>query len=420
MDKTSRLDWSCSYSRGANGVGNAFSGTISQSNTRVGSKNPGWKKRLQDQLFTAAPYNCNFLEISKQEGSCGLHWFRNNQDASGHKFVEECWCYQSGTNFANSLGIPVDPFSSQDVSKAQATAYSHLLDRVRTEHSEMNAPLFLGELLETVRMIRRPAAGLLDGLRAYATATKRLAASTRTRRAFQKGLPALYLEMVFGWKPLMSDIHDIARTAGRILTDPIPLKRITSRVEVAPVTTVYTSSGLGPFDCKQNLVSRFYATKSVQCTAYLKETLTGPSAPLDRVRELSGFTLENFVPTVYNLIPYSFVIDYFSNLGDVISGACTDQSKVIGMVQSTRTQLLRQERLTFDAGGTIAAVGGFGHSPFGTTSGALELKVTKIERTIAGSIPVPDLQFVQPGGQQFLNLEALIAGMFSDVRPPRR
>jgi hypothetical protein len=42
-----------------------------------------------------------------------------------------------------------------------------------------------------------------------------------------------------------------------------------------------------------------------------------PSIPT--LRNL-GLDLSNFLPTVWELVPYSFVADYFSNIGDVVSG----------------------------------------------------------------------------------------------------
>jgi hypothetical protein len=34
---------------------------------------------------------------------------------------------------------------------------------------------------------------------------------------------------------------------------------------------------------------------------------------------LLGFRWEDFIPTVWELIPYSFLVDYFTNIGDVLS-----------------------------------------------------------------------------------------------------
>lgn len=54
-----------------------------------------------------------------------------------------------------------------------------------------------------------------------------------------------------------------------------------------------------------------------------------------RLQGLFGFNLEEFVPTVYELMPWSFLVDYFSNLGTVIETGCASQSMIKFALKTT-------------------------------------------------------------------------------------
>lgn len=415
MEKELRKYWYNTYTRGPNGVSSASSGTTVRANTRVGAPNPGWRKRVSDVNFVASAYTLDRFFLDLQGSACGLAWTRVN----GGK-VEECFTFFSGVNVNNSYGFPVDPFTTSESSAALATAQNRLLNKVRKEHSETNGLLILGELRETIHMIRHPFAGFVKICRNYASSLKRHARTARTRKAYVSGLSDLYLEAAFGWKPLMSDIDDLCRTAARIIVDRRPFLRVSSQVACEPRATSIAGTSIGPFDCQMKHTEKSLCEKSYKLIAFLDQSVGGPLSPLQRVMELSGFTVENFVPTIYNLVPFSFLLDYVSNLGDVISGACTAQSKVRGVVKTERTILQRFESFPFNAAATIAAVGGYNHRPYGATGGTIESKEVKLSRTISGLAEVPDLLLQIPGSNQFANVGALITGWFSGIRPPRR
>jgi hypothetical protein len=58
-------------------------------------------------------------------------------------------------------------------------------------------------------------------------------------------------------------------------------------------------------------------------------------------RELEnwGFSPDNFVPTIYNLIPWSFLVDYFSNIGDVIDAMSIRNVGLAWGCKTTRQQV---------------------------------------------------------------------------------
>jgi len=248
---------------------------------------------------------------------------------------------------------------------------------------------------------------------------KRRAVDSRTARQFLVGAADQYLELVFGWRPLISDVYSLAKTAARATVETRPLLRVTASSQAPPTSSIYQSV-VGPADCLQRYTSLAKGELSVQAIAYLKQSVQGPSQGLERILELSGFNLESFVPSVYNLIPWSFAVDYFSNLGDVISAATTCQSNVIGYVRSTRELTTREESYAFDFGRSKANVAGFDFVQHGADLGHLSYKRTTFNRVVGSSVPVPDLLLTLPGERQFANLAALVVGLFAGINPPRR
>lgn len=60
-----------------------------------------------------------------------------------------------------------------------------------------------------------------------------------------------------------------------------------------------------------------------------------------------GLTIQEFVPTVWELIPYSFVVDYFTNIGDVVNYAYSANLNWVYKSASFRqlTQIVKSQKL---------------------------------------------------------------------------
>lgn len=415
MDKTTRLDHLGTFQRGVNGASSSVGGTFLFQNSRSGSSNPGWKQKVAQRHFVASPYSRTSLSIESTHGSCGLYWKRKNAGKD-----EQCFTTFTGQNFASGQGIPSLQYSTGEKASALATAQSRLFDKLRHETSEANCMVSLGELRETIRMIKRPAMGFVRVLDAYSRSSKSLRDESRTRRAFLRGVVPLYLEAVFGWSPLVADIGALARVAARHMIGKPALTRISSTVTSPQKATPPYNTVVGPFDCQFRLSSVTTAELTTSAKAYIRTTVSGPISSIENLRLLGGFTFENFVPTAYELIPWSFVADYVSNLGDVISAATACQKDVIGYVSSTKETSSRFESVQFDSSKTIASVGGFDHRPFGVGGGNVKFSLVSFQRTVGGSIPVPDFQLAVPSGMQFTNLGFLALSVLADLQRNHR
>jgi hypothetical protein len=417
MDRETRKSVPLYFDRGLNGPSSGATYSTVFANTRSGTSNPRFREQIKMQVNASTGYTRSSCEMVSEQAACGMEWDRKN---GGN--VEHCFTHLRGSMGAvNSLGVPPLGYTTGDVTRAAATADSRLHDRVRETTTEMQGFVLLGELRETLRMFKRPLEGTRKIMDNYARAMKRRAVDSRTKRQFLNGLTDQYLEMVFGWRPVISDAYSIATTAARIVAERRPLTRLVSSFSGAPQSSIHQAR-VGPGDCLARQTSVTVGEMSVQSIAYLKDSVSGPAQGFQRILDLSGFNLENFVPSIYELIPFSFVADYVSNLGDVISAATTCQRNVIGYVRTTREVITRKETFSFDLAASAANVGGFNHRQVGSSAGYEEYKRVNFTRAAggAGSIPVPDLHLEVPGVAQATNMAALVIGYFSGINPPRR
>jgi len=312
---------------------------------KVGSAVKDWRKIVKAGDQAGSNYSRDsYVVIAKDPGFAVLHttdFTYEGQTTGPNHAYERVSGYAaiSGGRIAYSHG-------SYNASKVDGEALTRLYKKIRQESSHMNGLQFFGELREAIRMIKRPASALRDGLANYdRLLRKRKESVIKSRVPVAKKLniwkdviAGTWLESSFGWKPLIQDSKDIAETIGRIILPDENRTRVRSYQEED-----FPSESVGFTNTYNNSTAiRIAGVKDTQTTygvQYIVGLLMVPSGPtnsVDRMRRLSGLTLENFVPTLYELTPWSFLLDYFTNVGDIINSAFTNTANVKWQIRTTR------------------------------------------------------------------------------------
>jgi hypothetical protein len=185
--------------------------------------------------------------------------------------------------------------------------------------------IFLGELRET--------AGMLKG-RTLQFFSKIRRDFRRLKKSPAKALSALWLEVQFGWRPFINDIDNLKDA---IIAERSHRTRVSAIGKSSPksvVTTAMVGFGNGGYESMKT--SRTTTKSSTRVVGLL--SFDKLRAIYDDNRELSryGFDSSQFIPTLVELIPYSWLVDYFTNIGDIINASQVETRGLVYHVASTK------------------------------------------------------------------------------------
>lgn len=273
----------------------------------AGQNVPDWQRKIAEVLSATSDYSRSGVKIEKLGR---VQWDALHECPMGVKNVVSAAIEST----VNVLPAAAPPHSLS----AYEIALGNMLENANQLASPLKGGIFLGELDKTLNMIRRPASALRDSFSLYLNK----AFLIRRRRVRPlRVLADTYLEYLHGWRPLMYDIKaacqaykdleatsEYGRAFGKGSNSSSTVKKSTSVVYTSqPVFVDIETKTVTSSSCKFVGVCR-YAYDGIQ------------AAPATRLQRLAGFRWEEFVPTLWELLPYSWVVDYFTNVGTILNG----------------------------------------------------------------------------------------------------
>jgi hypothetical protein len=307
----------------------------------------------------------------------------------------------------NSL-IGVDPQYLPNLETAENAAKTNFINKVREQQTTFQGGVAAGELNETLRMLRSPVKSLRKGLSDYLSTLKKRKkqvkrVSPRKRlSAARKVLADTWLEYSFGWKPFLSDIDDLTYTLAN--------SQVSDDRKWQPINATGVDESFQPYSMQVGVGGGLCYGVDLSLLRHTKHQVTYRGSvslgnPVSRPWKAGNFT-NDFIPTVWELIPYSFLVDYFTNVGDVINAATLFHSN---LRWTARTQVeIRECEILHGQAGFYSGTGTSGSS-YGQLSGKQGFK--KIGRAPYEGSLVPSLEFTVPNTvNKWLNMAALASG----------
>jgi len=354
--------------------------------TRSGERLPHWKRVIAEGGNATTPLSATWdsLESAIMTGSTSILW--GNDPMYWHKSTI------NGDPLSNNRGpipcyAPIKSITSAD-NRARAKFYKQL----RSMAVQMSGPTFLGELGQTLHMLRRPAQALQDSLTGYLGALGKRKRSNP--KDWTKAISGSWLEYSFGWVPLLNDCKDAYKAYNRLGEKPrtqvISVGAVDSfdRIQEIAGTFLFGSAGYGD----NVVITSKNATFTEQVSVRYKGSVSAQAETTkwDNLA-LFGFTPSEFIPTAWELLPWSFLVDYFTNIGDILSAAVTDTSRVKFVNKTVRATTDYQATYEMDLKAMIALIGG-GTGQGGSNPVLVRTRRKTVTRSAGVGISLPTFQ----------------------------
>ncbi len=136
--------------------------------------------------------------------------------------------------------------------------------------------------------------------------------SSSVRRETIRQFSQIYLEFYFGWKPLVGDIYD----AIKVMDSPFNTFSVKSSAKgsIPDPFNVNTQGQDATYVTSEYLFGEYKQTVRLQADL----VITNPNLAM-----MESFGIANPLSIAWELVPFSFVVDWFVNVGDYL-GSLTD------------------------------------------------------------------------------------------------
>jgi hypothetical protein len=331
--------------------------------------------------------------------------------------------------FSGFASIPSIPLLQGVSTEASNKALSRILSQVRDQTKGFAAVTFLGELGDTVRQIRQPLTALRQGLAEYMGAVRRKTrrfprhrypSIAKQHQAVNKMVSGTYLEYTFGFQPLLNDCNDAVSALAKLVRRERPVRTL--------LVGRGTDEWKGGSGQDQQLANYFYFRRDEEVRYFVKRiyracytpTVQGLESvypPLDKAKAAFGFTWADFVPDVWNCLPWSFVLDYFANIGEILECGFTGRDNLTWCYQTDISRTLQKTECQLDVKKVAINAGTrLVYYVPGPHMGYVVVERTGITRTRGVTLPlIPTFTASLPGMKQGFNLAALLTQQ-SDIR----
>lgn len=390
---------------------------LSALNTADGFYNPSWKSQIRN----GSDATTSFSGIRKEYKT---DWFSAQWAGKWGGVIPGTWSIASERYYYGIIppGLPLMPSL---LSSVQTSVTNRCIAKFNAQVKQAQSSLLAGEVLhdlgKTLHSITHPLQSLKEYTVGYLTSLKKKKRFTPSKRMHQV-LADSYLEWRFGINPFLGDIAAGIVNLGKY------------RYPVTPVQASAHSDYFGDIVKAQFLLAtspiaspRFNYTAVVKArykvkykgavrTGSLEETANGAAGLAQDLRLYP----RDWLPTIWEVIPYSWVVDYFTNVGDIVNAYSVALADLTWGCKVT-VQEVRQQ---FDVDSMqpvfqdSPGINVFSYSQ-SMQGGSTSYSDRVTTRTKIGSNDlVPTLQLNVPlSSRPWENIAALIASKVKDVVP---
>lgn len=223
-------------------------------------------------------------------------------------------------------------------------ALTNTFARIRNAKSEVNGLAILGELHQTIGMLKSPLSSLRKGILSHMNTWSLRAGKLRrgvNPNVVKKMTADTYLEFVFGVMPFINDINGVIRAMSKNMNRPRRV-RFLGKGESKSTRILTGSNQTAGGYLRYRYEKVLTVTSSTRYfIGYAVPTVNVPLSRLDAL----GLNLESLAPAMWEVLPWSWLFDYFANVGDIIeaytdlSGSPTYCCKVVKTIRDSQMNM---------------------------------------------------------------------------------
>lgn len=385
----------------------------------TGYKNPKWRSQIMKHQQAGTDLTVSDTVVHKKAMR-----------------AEEIWTHTWKPGFSPYGGYPLrkyshdnqfttDPYytaSNSHVAKANNEAVTAYIEDANAARQVIQSGETIGEFAQLVRLVKSPGRSLRRGMDAYLRTVKKRASRKNLRRVPRKRrrehvskiASDAWLEYKFGWSPLISEID----AAIDYINEENPADRLPVR-SIQGVGRNEVSEWVDPTKAKRTYVTPGVLARirgKAKIVVVYRGQVSMSSSAAGYVAEKVGFAPDQWLPTAWELVPYSFLIDYFSNIGDIIYAFSFPKHllpwtmKTV-IVESLGSYVDNEVLWNVDSDTTETARSYVSIDKVLHSLGDCSIMTKTVERTRYTGSFIPDLEFSIPGsGTKWINIAALLVG----------
>jgi len=261
---------------------------------------------------------------------------------------------------------------------------------------------FFAELGQTLSMLRKPMGNSRRLLSKISKLKSNLVASGQS---VTKAMANAWLEYRYGWKPLVHDVYNVAEAVNSLRKKVAPRGLLTARggVTLRDKQVVRAStpvpSGLTGLDRETRYTIECKVSAGVIYVVDLDNS--------GYERSLFGLNPRNIPSTIWELVPYSFVVDWFMNISGWLAVIMPNPAVSIRgnwvttkLKSSEELELLKAEVYVSTAPATLYTQGG------GRCTETVDHLVREVNLPTPNTLPSLDLDF--KSGTHLIDAAALM------------
>lgn len=228
------------------------------------------------------------------------------------------------------------------------------------------------------------ALGMSVSQKEFKRVNKKAYASRTSEGNYRNFAASTWLEYTYGWKPLISDVFTQAENLANYLTERANVVR-RGRGSAKKTVDKFVVSSTLPYGYPGKITTRFRAER--RCSIVVKYKIAGQPSALDT------FGITNPALVAWELVPFSFVVDWFLPIGNFLESlTATNGLSFAGGTQATKTTYTIESVCQADP--TPVPSSGFPRVTWTGIAGGIQKKSVKTRTLLFTfpSVPLPQLK----------------------------